>query len=82
MIYFKSLLLGSLNFILIGIIPFKVDSQKKSSAIYLHILGTLQDGGAPHIGCKKKCCYNLTNKEKENRKVTSFEIFQPIKSNF
>tara|TARA_Y100000768_G_scaffold268300_1_gene205050 strand:+ start:259 stop:1191 length:933 start_codon:yes stop_codon:yes gene_type:complete len=79
-IYFKSLLLGSLNFILIGLIPLKVDSQKKSSAIYLHILGTLQDGGSPHIGCKKKCCYNLTNKEKENRKVTSFEIFQPGES--
>ena len=25
----------------------------------LQVLGTLQDGGAPHIGCNRPCCRNL-----------------------
>ncbi|MDG1032024.1 MAG: MBL fold metallo-hydrolase [Flavobacteriaceae bacterium] len=36
-------------------------SQKievKSNAIYLKILGTIQDGGIPHMGCNKQCCKN------------------------
>ena len=44
---------------------------------FLKVLGTVQDGGAPHIGCKKTCCINLSPKEKENRKVTALEVFQP-----
>tara|TARA_B110000008_G_scaffold268544_1_gene296790 strand:- start:196 stop:1017 length:822 start_codon:yes stop_codon:yes gene_type:complete len=40
-------------------------------------LGTVQDGGAPHIACKKKCCKNLSPQEKANRKITCLEIFQP-----
>ena len=36
-------------------------SQKievKSNDIYLKILGTIQDGGIPHMGCNKQCCKN------------------------
>lgn len=29
-------------------------SKAKNAGAYLIILGTLQDGGSPHIGCKKK----------------------------
>jgi len=52
-------------------------SQKEYHNTYLKVLGTLQDGGSPHIGCKKSCCINLSLEEKANRKVTALEIFQP-----
>lgn len=52
-------------------------SQQNTHKTYLKILGTVQDGGAPHIACKKKCCKNLSPQEKANRKITCLEIFQP-----
>ena len=54
-------------------------AQEKESEIFLHVLGTLQDGGSPHLGCKKNCCLNLSEMDKEIRKVTSLEIFNQIK---
>tara|TARA_Y100000589_G_C27171459_1_gene636907 strand:- start:35 stop:880 length:846 start_codon:yes stop_codon:yes gene_type:complete len=41
------------------------------------ILGTIQDAGSPHIGCKKKCCINLFNNLDKNRKVVSLGIIDP-----
>ena len=52
-------------------------SQQNTHKTYLKILGTVQDGGAPHIACKKKCCINLSPQEKANRKITCLEVFQP-----
>ena len=52
-------------------------SQANSHKIYLKVLGTVQDGGAPHIACEKKCCKNLSPQEKANRKITCLEVFQP-----
>lgn len=52
-------------------------SQENTYKTYLKILGTVQDGGAPHIACKKKCCKDLSSQEKANRKITCLEIFQP-----
>ena len=52
-------------------------SQQNTHKTYLKILGTVQDGGAPHIACKKKCCKNLSPQEKANRKITCLEVFQP-----
>ena len=43
---------------------------------YLKVLGTVQDGGSPHIGCQKSCCTDLSSQEKEERKVTSLELYQ------
>ena len=31
---------------------------------FLLVLGNVQDGGIPHIACKKDCCMSLTEKEK------------------
>ena len=39
------------------------------------VLGTVQDGGSPHIGCQKSCCKDLSL-EKKKRKVTSLELYQ------
>ena len=35
----------------------------------LQVLGTLQDGGAPHIGCNRPCCRNLFLRPATDRKV-------------
>ncbi len=40
----------------------------------LYVLGTLQDGGAPHMGCDRPCCRNLFLRPATNRKVVSLGI--------
>ncbi|MBL6870404.1 MAG: MBL fold metallo-hydrolase [Flavobacteriaceae bacterium] len=52
--------------------------QNASSSVYLNILGTVQDGGAPHIGCTKKCCLNLSSEEIKNRKITALEVYDTV----
>lgn len=41
---------------------------------YIMILGTLQDGGSPHIGCTKECCKAID----PNKKVSSLALIDPI----
>lgn len=43
----------------------------------LVILGTVQDGGSPHIGCTKKCCESLFAQPDPGRKVVSLGIVDP-----
>lgn len=38
------------------------------------VLGNVQDGGSPHIGCTKKCCNALFQKPDPTRKVTALGI--------
>ncbi len=46
---------------------------------YLLVLGTLQDGGSPHIGCTKSCCATIDS----IKKVSSIGLIDPIsKKNF
>jgi pyrroloquinoline quinone biosynthesis protein B len=42
--------------------------------ISLVVLGNLQDGGSPHIGCNKKCCLSLFEKPDPERMVVSLGI--------
>ena len=49
-----------------------INGQK--SSLRLDIIGTIQDGGSPHIGCEKKCCKSLSEKEKNKRLVTSLAL--------
>lgn len=42
--------------------------------VSLIILGTVQDGGSPHIGCKKECCSKLFKNPDPNRKVVSLGV--------
>ena len=46
----------------------------------LKVLGTVQDGGSPHLGCEKKCCSSLTLNEKKLRKITALEVYQNTSS--
>jgi pyrroloquinoline quinone biosynthesis protein B len=48
---------------------------------YLIILGTVQDGGAPHIGCQKSCCADLWDKPDQDKKVVSIGLVDPISQN-
>ena len=68
------------RYIVVLLISFNLTAQEKESKIFLHILGTVQDGGSPHLGCKKDCCLNLSEQDKKIRKVTSLEIFDQIKN--
>jgi len=35
-----------------------VSFSQSNSSYFIKVLGTVQDGGIPHLGCKKKCCVN------------------------
>lgn len=56
----------------------KIENQEEilrdSEGAYLVILGTLQDGGSPHIGCKKECCKDLFTNPDPSRKVVSLGL--------
>ena len=49
-----------------------MDSARKEPMLY--VLGTLQDGGAPHMGCDRPCCRNLFLRPATDRKVVSLGI--------
>ncbi len=42
--------------------------------VALIILGTIQDGGSPHIACNRDCCADLFENPDKNRKVTSVGV--------
>ena len=50
----------------------KVNAEDTS--VYLHILGTVQDGGSPHAGCKKTCCKQLFEHPDSSRMVVSLGL--------
>lgn len=51
-----------------------VTDQPEQSSVSLYVLGTVQDGGSPHIGCQKSCCAELFNNPDPNRKVVSLGV--------
>lgn len=44
----------------------------------LIILGTIQDGGSPHAGCKKDCCRDLFEHPDVSRRVVSLGVIDPV----
>lgn len=52
----------------------------KISESSLIVLGTIQDGGSPHIGCKKECCRTLFEQPDSNRKVVSLGLIHQGKT--
>ena len=40
----------------------------------IHVLGTVQDGGSPHIGCDRICCRNLFLRPAVDRQVVSLGL--------
>ncbi|WP_317898386.1 MBL fold metallo-hydrolase [Aurantibacillus circumpalustris] len=53
----------------------KTNSLKDTiTSLSLIVLGTVQDGGSPHIGCNKNCCEKLFSNPDKNRKVVSLGV--------
>ena len=44
---------------------------------YITVLGTVQDGGLPHIGCQKLCCTRPSEELKQRLQVTALAVTQP-----
>ena len=68
-------------FFLLPLFYFQIITGQKSS-LSINILGTIQDGGSPHIGCNKKCCKFLSQEEKNKRLVSSLGLVDIEKDNF
>jgi len=49
----------------------------KPQQVTLIVLGTIQDGGSPHIGCTKNCCRDLFTHPDYTRKVVSLGVIDP-----
>lgn len=50
------------------------EKENKSSEILLKVLGTIQDGGIPHMGCSKECCSNYFLSKKSRIGVSSLGV--------
>lgn len=61
--------------ILISIFLVCVNSIFSQPSIIL--LGNVQDGGSPHIGCEKECCKQLFLQPDSKRKVVALGLFNP-----
>ncbi len=48
--------------------------ERKSNDISLKVLGTIQDGGIPHMGCNKQCCKNYFLDQTKRVGVSSIGI--------
>lgn len=46
----------------------------QNNDVSLFVLGTVQDGGSPHIGCRRECCAVLFEKPDPTRMVVSLGI--------
>jgi pyrroloquinoline quinone biosynthesis protein B len=44
----------------------------------LIVLGTIQDAGSPHIGCRKECCADLFDNPDPTRKVVALGLFDEL----
>ena len=52
----------------------EVNQVLNNKGTSLIILGTIQDAGSPHIGCKKACCKNLFDKPDSDRQVVALGL--------
>ena len=69
--YFFILLLSVYS---LGCNDFSQEKENKSSEILLKVLGTIQDGGIPHMGCNKECCSNYFLSKKSRIGVSSLGV--------
>jgi len=58
----------------LGCTDFSQEKENKSSEILLKVLGTIQDGGIPHMGCSKECCSNYFLSKKSRIGVSSLGV--------
>jgi len=61
-----------LSFMIIAVCHGQATNPKQGP--FVVVLGTLQDGGSPHMGCEKDCCKNLD----ALKKVVSLGLIDPV----
>jgi len=62
--------------LLLGLMScFKAEGQQKGPSLI--VLGNVQDGGSPHIGCTKSCCKELFKNPDKTRMVASLGLIDP-----
>jgi pyrroloquinoline quinone biosynthesis protein B len=54
---------------------FNAEGQQKAPSLV--VLGNVQDGGSPHIGCIKACCKELFKNPDKTRMVASLGLIDP-----
>lgn len=68
-----------------GEVPVSEVSGKGPSApaaTSIVVLGTIQDGGSPHIGCTKDCCRSLFKQPDVKRQVVALGLYGKAEGNF
>jgi len=65
---------------LIGGFLFGQSENSPAPSVELLVLGTLQDGGSPHMGCWKPCCASLYETPDPSRKVVSLGVLDNTES--
>ena len=61
-----------LSFMIVAVCHGQTTNPKQDP--FVVVLGTLQDGGSPHMGCEKDCCRNPD----ASRKVVSLGLIDPV----
>jgi pyrroloquinoline quinone biosynthesis protein B len=61
-----------LSFMIVAVCHGQATNPKQNPFVVL--LGTLQDGGSPHMGCQKDCCKMID----PNKKVVSLGLIDPM----
>ncbi len=70
-----SRLLGILLLCIPGFVAYgQPVAESQDSGVTLIVLGTVQDGGSPHIGCSRSCCAPLQKKPDPGRMVVSLGV--------
>jgi len=65
--------------LLVVLLPISVLAQKENVP-YVLLLGITQDGGYPHIGCKRKCCQQAIIDKSKSRNVIALAIVSPTEN--
>ncbi len=69
----RNSLVGLFSIFLAAFLQAQVNKSAAPADPYLIVLGTLQDGGSPHMGCEKNCCKSIDS----NKKVVSLGLIDP-----
>ena len=59
---------------------FNNNSKGKIQSPSIVILGNVQDGGSPHMGCDKLCCKKLFENPDKDRMVVSLGLVDPYEN--
>jgi len=66
--------------ILAGGLSYGQRENPSPPSVELLVLGTLQDGGSPHMGCQKSCCAPFYENPDPDRKVVSLGLLDHLES--